>query len=161
MQSILKTQYPTIPIFDGEGNMHDPKHPKTAPDHIFVQGVLENGAGASISFRSVPAAVDSVGFRWLITGTKGEIEVTAPESHWQMGKPGATLRLRVGKESQAQEVDFSTCQNSRTSNIPFPGTNTASVYYAFAKGNSEGYATFDSSLRLHTLLDRIIQSSLK
>ncbi|GAD97179.1 oxidoreductase, putative [Paecilomyces variotii No. 5] len=161
VQSILQTRYPTIPIFNGEGKVVNPSHPKSAPDHIFVQGTLENGAGASISFRSVPAAVDGVGFRWLISGTKGEIEITMPESHWQMGNPGATLKLRVGKDSAAQDVDFSTLQDPSISKIPFPGPNTASLYEAFAKGDRESYATFESSLKLHKLLDRIVQASAK
>jgi predicted dehydrogenase len=157
IQSILKTQYPTTNIVNDEGKVVYANHPKSAPDHIFVQGVLEGGAVASLSFRSVPSAVDRTGFRWLISGTKGEIEVTAPELGWQLRSSKAALKVRVGKGEEIQTVDLSTDPTSTT--VPFPGSNTAGLYDAFAKGDGSKYATFEDAVKTHHLLDRIVQSS--
>jgi hypothetical protein len=85
----------------------NPAYPVTSPDHILVQGVLASGAVASFAFRKPPStAVDDVGFRWLITGTKGEIEVTVPEMNWQFADPRMKLRIKKVGEETAREVDY-------------------------------------------------------
>jgi hypothetical protein len=71
-------------------------HTKTAPDHVLVQGILESGALASISFRTVASTVDNVGIRWLISGAEGEIEVTTPQMSWQIRSPGWNLKIKNG-----------------------------------------------------------------
>lgn len=157
VQSILKTQFPTTNIVDGDGKVVRANYPKSAPDHIFVQGVLEGGAVASLSFRSVPSAVDRTGFRWLISGTKGEIEVTTPELGWQLRSSEASLKVRVGKDEEIENVDLSADPTSTV--VPFPGSNTAGLYDAFARGDSSQYATFEDAVKNHHLLDRILQSA--
>ena len=77
------------------------KHPKTAPDHILVQGELANGALASISFRKARKPVDALGLRWLITGTKGELEVTFPEEYGAEHLAGKAAVFACTKTSAA------------------------------------------------------------
>lgn len=76
VQSVLKVQDKSAKTLDDKYSVVDPTYPVTAPDTIFIQGVLENGGVASLTNRSVRAAVDDSGFRWIISGTKGEIELT-------------------------------------------------------------------------------------
>jgi hypothetical protein len=61
MKSFIKGQYPTINVVNAAGDtiVHD--HLKTATDHVLIQGALKSGALASISFRTVTSAVDSIG----------------------------------------------------------------------------------------------------
>ncbi|KAJ6145561.1 hypothetical protein N7470_009456 [Penicillium chermesinum] len=147
---------PTATIVDGQGKVVQENYPRTAPDHLLVQGTLENGALASISVRATEEAVDDVGFCWVITGTKGELELTRPPGSWQTGPPEGTLRLRVGKNA-AEAIDFSTIHSSDVATTEEP--NMAAVYDAFAKGQDDRFSTFESSLRVHKLLDRIVQAS--
>lgn len=136
----------------------NPGYPKTAPEHVFLQGTLENDAIASITFRKAKSAADEVGFRWYITGSEGEIVITTEEGSWQMGDPNKrSIKLKIGK-NDAEEVDFTTGENSPASKVAFPATNTARQYEDFANGSDE-VVTFESALRTHRLLDRIVKSA--
>lgn len=138
--------------------MVNPAYPKTAPDHVFIQGTLENDAIASITFRKAKSAADNVGFRWYITGTKGEIVITTEEGVWQGGKPSErSIKLKIGKEGEAEEIDFMIDDISPAGKVPFPGTNTARIYENFAK--DEEVVTFEDALKVHHLLERIAKSA--
>lgn len=145
------------------GEIASPNHPKTAPDHIFVQGILESGAIASVNMRSSPAkTVDGVSFRWIISGTAGEIElILPPGGAWQMGAPGQTLRVSNAENQEIETVDVTDSSEAAfVSGVPSPGTNTARVYEAFFDGKTDRYATFESSLKTHQLLEEILTGSL-
>ena len=135
------------------GEVVDPAFPKTCPDHTLIQGVLESGAVASITFRKAKKPVDGLGLRWLITGTEGEIEVTLPEDHLQMGPEGRELRLRV-KDGEVQKVEFNSTESDHVLKVPYPGTNSARIYEQFAEGTGD-LADFEAALKTHKLLERI------
>jgi predicted dehydrogenase len=154
----LHNNFPTVPVLDMEGQVVNPAHPRSSPDHIFVQGTLENGCLASIAYRKSKAAVDGVGYRWYITGTDGEIEVRLSEGHWQFNQVKKSLRLKVGTE-ETQEIEFLAKDDYAEANVKAPGTNTARQYQGFAKGDTEACATFESALKTHRLLDKILKSA--
>ena len=156
---MLKTQYPTIKLLDDAGRVVDARHPKTAPDHIVVQGTLSSGAVASLSYRTAATSVDGVGVRWIITGTEGEIEVITPEIAWQMGPPGTAIKVRSGKDGEVENVEFGSAGVAEK--VGFPGKNTALTYEAFATGETGKFATFESALKTHRLLDAILTGSEK
>ncbi|KAF9761117.1 hypothetical protein IL306_003950 [Fusarium sp. DS 682] len=160
VQSTLKTQHPIVPIFSMEKQtIVDPAYKKTAPDHMLVQGVLTSGAVAAISFRKAKKPVDDLSIRWLITGTEGEIEVTVPEGHFQMGPDGSTLRMRVGKEGEVEDVSFKDATvPEHVQKAPPVGRNTARVYEAFGNDQTK-YADFESALKTHKLLDQIARDA--
>jgi predicted dehydrogenase len=135
----------------------NPAYPKTSPDQMVVQGVLESDALVSISARKSKTGIDDVSFRWVISGTEGELEVLVHETSWQFGEPKRTLKLKVGK-NDAQQIDF-LANDEFESKVPYPGTNVARQYHAFAKGNTESAATFKSALKTHQLLDRILKAA--
>ena len=81
VNSILKVDEPEVTIGAADGSQY--QVPSTAPNEIFVQGLLKSGAVASVNFRNIPfgnKTVDDRGLTWIITGTEGEIELAAPES---------------------------------------------------------------------------------
>ncbi|KAH6984245.1 oxidoreductase [Ilyonectria sp. MPI-CAGE-AT-0026] len=156
LQSLLKTQFPTIPLLAADGKVIDPAHPKTAPDHILLQGVLESNAVASIAFRKPQSPVDDLGFRWLITGTEGEIEVTAPQTHWQMTHNDVRLRIKLGSAAEVEEVDL---RSEGPAGVPEIGANIALLYDAFARGDTAHYATFKQATKHHQLLEEIVRMS--
>lgn len=159
-QSTLKTHNPTVSLVDLKtGEVINPSYPKTAPDHIFVQGELESGALVSIAFRKSDKAIDSkVGLRWTITGTEGEIEITFPPDQVQFGSTDRSFRVRTSKDETVQVVSFAADEASYVKEVPYPGTNTARIYEAFAKGD-DCYATFESSLKTHELLDKLARDA--
>ncbi|KAB5536304.1 putative oxidoreductase [Coniochaeta sp. 2T2.1] len=159
VHGILKSFNKTTAIFNNKGELIDPAYPRTTPDHILVQGTLNSGAVASIIFRKPKAAVDNVGFRWIITGTKGEIEVTTKETQWQMADPSFKLRVKVGKEPEAREVDYTDDGDARLSGLEAIALNTARSYAAFVEKDESRYATFESATKTQRLLNRIAESA--
>ncbi|CAJ2514135.1 Uu.00g022540.m01.CDS01 [Anthostomella pinea] len=158
LQAMLKTNVTSLPVMNAKGEVVNPSHAKTSPDHAFVQGTLESGAMASIAVRKSQAAVDGVGFRWFITGTEGEVGIVTGETMWQFADPKRTLRLKVGK-NEVEEIEFLAKEDELEAKVPFPGTNSARQYQGFAKGDTETCATFESALKTHRLLDGILVSA--
>ncbi|KAI0905368.1 oxidoreductase [Ustulina deusta] len=157
VQAILKSTVSSMKILDSKGVVVNPAYPKTSPDQAVVQGVLESGAVASISLRKPRAEIDGVSFRWIISGTEGEVEIIIPQSHWQFGGSKRTLRLKIG-DKETHDVDF-LAGDEFESKVPAISANVARQYRAFARGNLETVATFESSLKTHRLLDRIIRAA--
>ncbi|EED16694.1 oxidoreductase, putative [Talaromyces stipitatus ATCC 10500] len=156
-QATLKTFKNKIPIVGADGQIKLSEHPKNTPDHILVQGVLkQSGAVASICYRSGKSTVDGVAIRWLITGTKGEIEVTVPEVYWQMSDPGRKLRLRIGTD-EAIDVPFANYEDK--TGLERLSINVGGLYDAFLRDDQSRYATFGSALETHELLDKILKNS--
>lgn len=159
VQSVLKVQDKTAKTLGPDHAVVDPAYPVTSPDTVVLQGVLDNGAVASLSLRSSRSAVDDTGFRWLISGTKGEIELTTKPGVIQFLPPGTQIRLRTwGADSRV--VDFDVDEEEYIRNVPAPGINVARVWEAFAKGEEDGYTSIEESLPTHELLETIIQKAV-
>lgn len=155
----LINNHPTVPLLDmTTGQVANPAAPKNTPDHIFLNGRLASGAAASITVRKTTKPVDELGLRWLISGTKGEIEVTMPEDHIQQAPSGRKIRLRREK-GDVEVFEFENVQEpdhiKKTGQV---GENTARLYEDIATGKS-GLADFEEATRLHRLLDRMIKES--
>ncbi|KAF3071397.1 Galactose/lactose metabolism regulatory protein GAL80 [Trichoderma lentiforme] len=159
LHPIAKAFQKTINLVDGDGNVVKRNHPMTTPDHILIQGVLRNGTLASIAFRSPPCTVDGIGYRWTISGTEGEIELTMPEGPWQFGTAGAKVKVKVYKSNSIGTDDFDRGDISALSGgVPFPGSITAMSYKAFAAGESDKFATLESALQTKHTLDKILSA---
>ncbi|KAI0478078.1 oxidoreductase [Xylaria cf. heliscus] len=163
LQAILKNTVKEAAIFSSDGVLVNPAYPKTSADEILVQGILESEAVVSIHARKPKVEVDGVSFRWIISGTEGEIEVIIPRaqwlrSHWQFGEPERTLRLKIG-DNEVQNVDY-LANDEFEGKVPVMAANVARQYRAFAKGDTEeAIATFESALKTHRVLDRIIRAA--
>jgi hypothetical protein len=159
LSSVLKTEYKTSAIVNIKtGQVETPDYPKSSPDHIFVQGTLSSGALASISYFAAPTpTIDPVGVRWIISGSKGQIEVVTPPGQWQMDAPGTTLKVKVGEE-QVQVLTFEKNDAEKLKDIPNIAKNTARLYDAFASSSKKGketVPTFEEAVKTHELLDWI------
>ncbi|RYO96911.1 hypothetical protein DL765_011484 [Monosporascus sp. GIB2] len=157
LSALLKSYTTNVPILDSNGQVIQTIH-KTSPDHIFVQGTLVSGAVASIAQRKSKSPVDNTGYRWIITGTEGELEVTLPETNWQLSAPERAIRMKLGR-GEAQNIDYLPGDDVIEATVPSVGANVARLYNNFAKGDKENYATFESALETHRLLDRILRSA--
>jgi hypothetical protein len=78
---------------------------------------------------------------------------------WQLGPLGTKLRVRT-KEAGFEEVGWEGIgEEEHVNKVGFPGTNTARVYEAFAKGEKGKYADFEDAVVRHGMLDMIAKSA--
>ncbi|RFU80707.1 oxidoreductase family [Trichoderma arundinaceum] len=159
LKSSFSHQYPLMKIVDTKtGQIVDPAFPKSAPDHMFVQGVLDNGAIASVNYHRTPHIVGK-NMRWIISGTEGEIEFTVDGGQIQMGRTERIIRIRTAKEEKEPRViEWETEAPAHVEVVQFPGQNTAYLFDAFAKGD-KNVPDFEDALKLHKLLDRIAKDA--
>ncbi|KAI1171398.1 oxidoreductase [Nemania sp. FL0916] len=158
VNAIMKKGAAKVRILNTKGEVVNPDYPKTAPENILIQGVLESGAVASISQRKSTAEIDDVSFRWIISGTEGELEVIVPKHAWQFGIPTRSLKVRIGS-NEAETVDFIGKDDKFESKVPVLAANPARQYDAFAKGDASTVADFRSALKTHVLLERIVKAA--
>lgn len=163
LSSVLKVDSKEMPIYTPDRTkIAIPSHPKNIPDHIFAQGVLQSGAIASINFRTTPAAVDGeTCLRWIISGSKGEIEVTSPYPFWQAHVPGRTFKVRVAGEGGGEVKTYGVGDEDLgvAKDLNPAAVNTALTLDAFAEGNRSNYADFKEALEVQRVLDAIIKRS--
>ncbi|PQE03096.1 oxidoreductase family protein [Rutstroemia sp. NJR-2017a BVV2] len=154
LHSITKIAYPTLDLTGPDG--------ENIPDHIFIHGTLESDAIVSIDYREPggPSA-SGVGLRWIITGTEGEIELTAPELMWQIGTPGATLRMRLRNKGSSEDVEYEDASEpDYIKNLAIPSKGVARSWEAFATGDTDKYATFEQARAVLRTIDAIRKGSL-
>lgn len=152
VQSILKVEHKAAKTVDDHNEIVDPAYPTTAPDTMFVQGLLENGGVASLALRSARAVVDGKGFRWVISGTKGEIELVTEPGVIQFLPPGTQVRL-MKPGSDAQLVSFE-AEAEHISGLSSAGPSVARLWEAFANDEAV-YPTIEESVKVHELLEKI------
>ncbi|VUC25113.1 unnamed protein product [Clonostachys rosea] len=159
LQSDLKTEITEIPMM-GDDGAPTKATKKNTPDHILVQGRLKSGAVASIAYRwcYLQEAVGNVGFRWIISGTEGELEITADQGQWQMNSSDRKLKLRLRGKPE-EEVDFSVADAGFVQSMASFGQNSGRILNAFAHGDEALYADFSSAVQTHKLLDEILKKS--
>lgn len=158
VQSALKVQDKFAKTLDAQNNVVDPAYPTTSPDTMFVQGVLTNGALASVCIRSLRPAADDTGFRWVISGTKGEIELTSPPGI-MTGLPGVKIRMR-NWGTDAEDVSVSQEDPSHIKSVTEPGTNVARTWEAFNEGAEDRFSSISDSVKVHELLEKIIDGAI-
>ncbi|KAJ0158581.1 Galactose/lactose metabolism regulatory protein GAL80 [Colletotrichum tanaceti] len=137
LSSVLKIDLAQGPLHNTDGKVVDPAYPKSAPDHVLVQGKLNGGATASLNFRTTSGTVGNVGGRWIISGTKGEIEVSWDNMMmWQTPHPSKTLKVKLftGEE---RDVELTRPDIPAVANVSDLALSTALILDAFAKGNGQ------------------------
>ncbi|KAH8817282.1 hypothetical protein F5884DRAFT_247047 [Xylogone sp. PMI_703] len=156
IKPIMSTQIPIMKSIDtATGKVVNPSVKKTAPDHVFITGMLKSGAIASINLRKAQKPIDEHSLRWIITGDEGELELTITGKTVQMGSHPRKIRLTQGFGGETKEVDWKDKDEpAYIEEVLAPGTNTARIYEAFAD-NTSRYADMAAGVRVHQLLDRI------
>lgn len=149
----MKNYFPNAKIVSGSNAVVDENYPKTAPDHILVQGVTDQGVISSITFRRSTGVVDDAAIRWVIAGTKGEISLTASDK-WQLSDKEMELQVRITGEP-IRNINLESYRIAAADHVPSIAANVASLYAGFADGNRSKYATFESAAKTMRLLDRI------
>lgn len=124
---------------------------------MLLQGVLDSGAVFSFALRSARTAVGDVGFRWTLSGTEGELEVTTAPNVIQFGDLKAKIMLRKWKQDEVEISleEFEGKEEEWLKKVPSPTANIARAYDYFAKGDESGYTTLREGLKVHKLLEKI------
>jgi predicted dehydrogenase len=157
VKATFSQQYPIMKLVNTKtGEIVDPAFPKTAPDHMFVQGVLYSGAIASVNYNR-PGELVGKTLRWTISGTEGEIELTL-NGALQMGHSEREIRIKTGEDKEPRVVDWQVSTPAHVEGVQFPGQNTARLFEAYAHGD-KSVPGFEDGLRLHRLLDRIAKDA--
>lgn len=159
VKASFATQYPKVKLLNTKtGEIVDPAYPRKAPEHMFVNGVLNNGALASVNYRRSPHLIGKP-TQWVISGTEGEIEFTIAAPMLQMGSHKREIRIKTakdGNEARVVEWETETKTPAYVEGVAFPGQNTAYLFEDYAQGRAPD---FESALRLHKLLDRIVKDA--
>jgi predicted dehydrogenase len=129
----------------------------SAPDHVLVQGVLEDGAAASAHVAIVPGPAS--GGRLEIYGTEGMLMATSPES---LHRGVVTVAgARTGETSRVLPIPAR--YRWVPAEVPAAAPiNVAQLYRLFARalgGEKAEYPDFRDAVRRYRLLDAVVRAS--
>ncbi|KIW12701.1 hypothetical protein PV08_09979 [Exophiala spinifera] len=100
-EALTSTSHCFFPLI--ETPHHSASVPRDAPDSFMVQGVLSNGAVASLSLvlatKDTPSSIS-----WIITGEKASLKFEGPNINIQMIPPELFLHAGAGKEWEKMEI---------------------------------------------------------
>lgn len=160
VQSTVKVQYKASKIMDESYTVVDPAYPTTVPDTFLVQGVLESGAVSSYTLRSTRSTADGVGYRWLISGTEGELEFTVKEGVLYQGDlTSGSFKLRKWGQEKAEEIPVEVNDSEYVAGLPDLAKNVARLYEAFANGDEGRYLGLEDSVKVHRLIESVSDAS--
>ncbi|KAK7219807.1 hypothetical protein V2G26_007810 [Clonostachys chloroleuca] len=164
VQSIFKIQDKTAKLLDTAGTVTNPAYPVTVPDSFLIQGTLSSGGIASYALRFVRSTVNGRGGRWLISGTKGELELTYNQGMAYQGDlgsgAGAKLQVKTWGAEKAEEIEVEDKhEGAHITDLHGFAKNTGRLYEAFAKGEEDRYMSIDEAVRLHKFMQRIAKGA--
>jgi len=153
VSATLATRYPMVQRTD-TGEMVE----KTIDDQIAVQGVLQNGAVASVHYRS--GTSHATNFLWEINGRKGDLVITADSGRLQY----ADLKIRSAAAGGALEELIVPERYRVVPGAPGDMHYTLSQTYALLQADlREGTANvpdFSHALLRHRLIAAIERASM-
>lgn len=156
LSAILSTQRPVALLKKEDGSLEETK--RGTPDHVMLQGRLQEGAPLDVSLRGGPAFKDSPGFVWNVYGEKGEIEVTAPGMVLNVGFGDAvSVKLHDHQKDAVEVIDWRV--DDEAEKLPMASQNVARLYEAFAEGRKEQYADWGDAIRIQRLMEKMVESS--
>jgi predicted dehydrogenase len=146
----VANQFPTVDLLDdGTGELLEKGVRKTSPDQVLAQGTFESGAVFSYHMRGGMSI--GGGFRWVIYGVEGEVEVTglALIPHINLPVPWKVRRADT-KGQVVEEEDV----------MPEEGQPAVGrLYEAYAKGEEDGYADFERAVKIHRVVGAMWESA--
>ncbi len=152
VSALLATRRSTVTALDTGETL-----PVTSPDQVIVTAQLRDGAPVSIHFRGGDAF--GTGLVWQVTGSQGELRLTAGSGHTQL-EPLTLEAARTG--DKALSVVSLPAQNG--TGLPEAASvgNVARMYGRLAhdlRSGSQTAPTFADAVGLHRIIDLIEQSA--
>ncbi|KAI0141774.1 NAD(P)-binding protein [Xylariaceae sp. FL1272] len=145
IQSVFKNQVKSTQTVDSQGAVVDPDFNVTAPEQMLLQGILKSGAAANFSIRTTATAAEKAAYRWVITGTEGEVVYTADAGTFQTPPPNQKIYLKKG-DAEIEQVDFSREEGEYIDQTAMLGVNVQRLYDAYAKGEDDALSTIEQTL---------------
>jgi len=152
-KATLAVQRPTATVAETGASV-----PVTTPDAAAITGTFENGAVASLHYRT---SGFGTGFHWEINGEEGALLVTAPRGHLQL----AALRVFRVKEPGGSFVEQPVPDAYRFEDLALddPASALGRQYRAMAIDLASGsttVASFDHAVRRHQMLNDLEEDAL-
>ncbi|KAI1263642.1 NAD(P)-binding protein [Xylariaceae sp. FL1019] len=145
IQSVFKNQVKNTQTVDSQGNVIDPDFKVTSPEQMLIQGILKSGAAANFSIRTTATAAEQASYRWVITGTEGEVVYTADAGTFQTPPPNQKIHLKKG-DADIEQVDFSRKEGDYIDQTAMLGLNVQRLYDAYAKHEDDALSTIEQTL---------------
>lgn len=153
LSATLATRYPVVKRADtGE------EVAKTIDDQIAISGILENGAVASVHYRSGSSQVAN--FFWEINGSKGDLVITGESGRLQYGD----FRIRGtaasgGLEDLPVPESYRLVSGSSPSDMFYTLANAYALMRSDIKLGTDHVPTFADALVRHRMIEAIERSS--
>ena len=152
INATLAIRRPTVRIAETKADI-----PVTAADQVVVQGTFASGAPISLHCRGGRSR--GTGLLWEITGTKGDLQITAGNGHLQL--TDLTLKGANGENRELAPLPIPAKYGPRDGENPMTG-NVRRIYEAIAADLTNGTRTaptFDDAVELHQIITAIEESA--
>ncbi len=132
---------------------------KTIDDQIAVSGVLENGAVASIHYRSGLSRVNN--FLWEINGSKGDLVITGDLGRLQYGE----FRIRGGQGASKELTDlpipssYELVAAGAPKDMPYTLAQTYARLSSDIAGKTRDVPRFGDAVVRHRMIDAVEQAA--
>lgn len=150
VNSLIANQRPLIQLLNKDGSVAVKDFQKTADDHIFLHGIVEDRTVVSFSLRGGKPFKGTPGLEWRIYGEKGEIRLTAAGPFLQVGYPELAISIH---DFASNEVEGADLGKDEFESIPLPARNVARVYEAIAAGDMSLLCDFEDAVERHRFID--------
>jgi predicted dehydrogenase len=158
VSTLLTTRWPETKLLKADGTF-DRMVKRETPDHVMVQGTLKNnGAPISMVARNGKGFKDSPNLVWRILGTKGQIRMTSAVL-LNLGLGGEKIEVFDHEKDAVEVVDAHDAEEVKDL-TPF-AKNIGMLYEGYVKGwgVEDGFVGFEQALGMHTIIDRMENSS--
>jgi predicted dehydrogenase len=153
--SIMGIDHPTLNLMDSsKGSEVIDTVTKDCPDNIHLQGRFSSGTLLTYQMRAGPSFPGEPGCRWIINGSKGDIQITNPRGCFDIEHAGIEIKYRKAGEQEAEIVKLA---EDELSGLEHPAQNVGRLYEAYAKGETESYANWKVALRRHKFIDEMFE----
>lgn len=134
--------------------------PRTSHDQFLLQGSLSCGAVVSYHLRGGPAFGNEAGHIWRIYGSKGEVQVTGPDSYLQIADDNVKIEVFEHESGKTETVEVDKDAFSGEE-YPLYARNIARLYEAFAdgKGEDEGVLDWEAAVKRHAFVEEVYEKA--
>ncbi|KAF1963584.1 NAD-P-binding protein [Byssothecium circinans] len=156
---LLAINHPTVQLTDYSGNPTRTV-PRTSHDQVLLHGTFSCGAPISYHLHGGPAFNKTEGCIWRIFFSKGEIQVTGPNTFLNAADDGFKIEVFDHESGETKVVEVEKDAFSTEAFTPF-SRNMARLYEAFAdgKGEDEGVLDWESALKRHQFVSEVYEKA--
>jgi predicted dehydrogenase len=129
----------------------------TTQAQIMFQAYFESGGVMSYHMHGGRTLPPGDGLQWRISGEKGELLVSAPDSTLQ-STASSKVKIQLFRRATGEMEDV-VLPTDEWDELPTPAQNIARLYEAYADGKTERYPDWGHALKRHTMIENIGTSS--